>query len=679
MADRPRDGQVSIGFPLLVFVSALGLIGVGLAGVAVQRWLKGRPHEAERLRRFYDALSCGIIVQDASGKIVHANQAARDLLGTTDVVLPNSPNADHRVVHEDGTSAEGAAHPLSRARRTGQPVRGVVHGVATGTPSERWCLVDAVPVFDPATGQLVEAVASLTDITQRRRAETALRNTTDTLSALIQAAPLAILAFDAAGKLTSWNAAAERLFGWRASEVLGHTLPAVAPEDLKEFWQHHQAVLEGRSFLDLEVRWQRRDGSPVTLSLALAPLFGGLSEVRGVIALAGDLTERKKLEGELRQAQKMEAVGQLAGGVAHDFNNLLTAIMGYSSLLLKAIPADDPKHEDLLEIDRAAARATELTQQLLAFSRRQMLQPTLIDLNAVLSDTMRMLGRLLGEHIELAILPAGGLGLVRADRGQIEQVIINLALNGRDAMVAGGKLTLETRNVNLDRAYAGQHPGATEGDFVMLAVTDTGMGMNAATQARIFEPFFTTKERGKGTGLGLSTVYGIIKQSGGTIYVYSEPERGTTFKIYLPRVMASHPTEIPVSAKPANVRGTETVMVVEDEDGVRSLTCRVLQTYGYTVLEAENGGEALLIAEQYGEPIHLLLTDVVLPRVSGRKLAERLVRTRSDLRVLYMSGYTDGSIVNDGTLDPGTAFIQKPFTPETLAQKLREVLDSSAA
>jgi PAS domain S-box-containing protein len=666
---------MSLELTAALALAALCLVVLGVGAREIKRRISSRALEAEQLRRFYDALSCGVIVQDAAGKLVHANQAAKVLLGTTDVVLAGSPNADHRVVHEDGTSAEGESYPLSRALKTGQPVRGVVHGVSIGTPSERWCLVDAVPVFDPATGELLEAIASLTDITQRRRVETALRNTSDTLSALIQASPLAIFAFDPAAKLTSWNDAAQRLFGWKVSEVLGHPLPAIAPEQLPEFRECHRAVLEGRSFLDLEVRWQKRDGTSVTLSLALAPLYGGVSEVRGVIALAADLTERKRLESQLRQSQKMEAIGQLAGGVAHDFNNLLTAIMGYTDLLLKSVPLDDPKHDDLLEIDRAAARATELTQQLLAFSRRQLLQPTLLDLNAVLGDTMRMLGRLLGEHIELTILPEPGLGVVKADRGQIGQVIMNLAVNARDAMEAGGKLTLETRNVRLDRDYTSQHPGATEGEFVMLAVTDTGVGMDPAVQARIFEPFFTTKERGKGTGLGLSTVYGIVKQSGGTIYVYSEPQRGTTFKIYLPRVMAPAPVEPQVVPSMAKVRGSETVLVVEDEAGVRSLTCRVLQTYGYRVLEAENAGEALLIAEQHPLPIDLLLTDVVLPRMSGRALSERLVRTRPGLRVLHMSGYTDASIVQHGVLEPGTAFIQKPFTPAGLAEKVRAVLE----
>src|SRR4026208_1858843 len=309
---------MSLELTAALSLAALCLVVLGIGGREIKRRISSRALEAEQLRRFYEALSCGVIVQDAAGKLVHANQPARVPLGTTDVILAGSPDADHRVVHEDGSSAEGDSYPLSRALKTGQPVRGVVHGVSIGTPSERWCLVAAVPVFDPATGELLEAIASLTDITQRRRVETALRNTSDTLSALIQASPLAIFAFDPAAKVTSWDDGAQRLFGWKVSEVLGHPLPAIAPEQLPEFRECHRAVLEGRSFLDLEVRWQKRDGTSVTLSLALAPLYGGVSEVRGVIALAADLTDRKRLESQLRQSQKMEAIGQLAGGGGPD-------------------------------------------------------------------------------------------------------------------------------------------------------------------------------------------------------------------------------------------------------------------------------------------------------------------------------------------------------------------------
>lgn len=374
----------------------------------------------------------------------------------------------------------------------------------------------------------------------------------------------------------------------------------------------------------------------------------------------------------------MEAFGQLAGGVAHDFNNLLTVITGYSEMLLSgAIPAE--KHPDLIrEIRKAGNRAASLTRQLLAFSRKQILQPVELSLNAVVVDTEKMLGRLIGEDIDLATALDPDLGSVRADPGQIEQVIMNLVVNARDAMPAGGHLTIETRNVELDQAYSQKHAEARPGEFVMLAVTDSGCGMDMATKAKIFEPFFTTKEVGKGTGLGLATVHGIVKQSGGSIEVYSEVGRGTTFKIYLPRLKG------PVSSSKSfpglfqMPRGTETILLAEDEEGVRAAVCLALESNGYTVLAARNGDEALQLCRQHSDPIHLLITDVVMPQMSGRQLADLVVAQRSRIKVLYLSGYTDDAVVRHGVLEAGMAFLQKPFTPLALARKVREILGNPA-
>ncbi|MBI3723412.1 response regulator [bacterium] len=384
----------------------------------------------------------------------------------------------------------------------------------------------------------------------------------------------------------------------------------------------------------------------------------------------------KKTEEQLRHAQKMEAVGRLAGGVAHDFNNLLTAINGYSELILARLSERDPLRNDLEEIRKAGQRATALTRQLLAFSRKQLLQPRVLDLDSVVESMDGMLRRLIGEDVDLVSSRHGDLGRVRADPGQIEQVIVNLAVNARDAMPPGGKLTIETRNVDLDEAYAGQRPDVAPGPYVLLAVTDTGTGMDKQTLSHLFEPFFTTKGQGKGTGLGLSTTYGIVKQSGGHIAVYSEPGHGTTFKVYLPRVEDA-PEPTPSSARYAlSPRGSETILLVEDEDMVRSFVRMVLSMNGYTVLEATNGSEAILVCERHAERIHLLVTDVVLPQLSGRQVWERLSPLRPDMRVLYMSGYTDDAIVHHGVLDPGTSFIQKPFTPSALAREVRAVLDA---
>ncbi len=384
-----------------------------------------------------------------------------------------------------------------------------------------------------------------------------------------------------------------------------------------------------------------------------------------------------KSEEQLRQAQKMEAIGQLAGGIAHDFNNLLTAINGYSDLTIRKLERHDPLRRNLEEIRKAGDRAASLTRQLLAFSRKQVLQPKILDLNSVISELQKMLQRLIGEDVELRTVLDPELGRIKADPGQIEQVIMNLAVNARDAMTEGGKLTIETVNVSLDAEYSGQHASAVPGPYVMLVVTDTGVGMSEATQKRIFEPFFTTKELGKGTGLGLSTVYGIVKQSGGYIWVYSETGMGTAFKIYLPRVDESAEEYRRSSGAEYSLQGNETILLAEDEEMVRKLASQVLKMYGYKVLESANGGGALSICEHHTGPIDLVITDVVMPEMSGREVAERVSLLRPEMKVLFMSGYTDNAIVHQGILDPKANFIQKPFSPTSLALKVRQVLDKN--
>jgi nitrogen-specific signal transduction histidine kinase len=393
-----------------------------------------------------------------------------------------------------------------------------------------------------------------------------------------------------------------------------------------------------------------------------------------VIAYIVDLTERQRLEERFLQAQKMEAVGQLAGGVAHDFNNLLTVILGYSDLLAAKLDPGSLQFEELDEIRKAGERAASLTRQLLAFSRQQVLERKVLDVNDMIAQTEKMLGRLIGEDVELVTVLDSALNRVFADAGQLEQVIMNLAVNARDAMPRGGRLTIETANVEIDEAYARLHATVRPGSYVMIAVSDTGVGMNGETLAHMFEPFFTTKGRGKGTGLGLATVYGIVKQSGGSVWVYSEVGKGTTFKIYLPLVEEGGEAEPVPAAEPASLVGSETVLLVEDEEPVRALSRSILESYGYTVLEAASGKDGLDVAGHYPRPIHLVLTDVVMPEMGGSDMASRLEALRPGVCVLYMSGYTDDAVFRNELLEKGRVFLQKPFTPETLARKVREAL-----
>ena len=399
-------------------------------------------------------------------------------------------------------------------------------------------------------------------------------------------------------------------------------------------------------------------------------------QMTGALVTFLDITERKHLEEQLRQCQKMEAVGRLAGGIAHDFNNLLTAIIGYSQLLLGRLEVGNPMQEELEEIRKAGERAASLTRQLLAFSRKELLQPQVLDLNALVANLDKMLRRLIGEDIELVTIFGPRLGRVEADPAQLEQVVLNLVVNARDAMPQGGKIVIETKNLELDEAYAHQHVGVSPGRYVMLAVSDQGCGMDAETLKHIFEPFYTTKHHAEGTGLGLSTVYGVVKQSGGNIWAYSEVGRGTTFKIYLPQVNEVVDARKTEAVSTAVAGGTETVLLAEDEKLVRKFVRSILEKSGYTVLEAHHGSEALRVALQHPGPIHLLLTDMVMPLMDGKLLAQRMVVLRPGIRVLYMSGYSENAVVHHGVLESGTAFIEKPFTVETLARKVREALDT---
>ena len=647
-------------------------------GLAIERkHAEEAMHQSEeKFRQLFDEAPVGYFECDSQGRIINVNRTGLEMLGYTPEEMIGQP-LWKLVVEEEvarNTILAGLAGTLSPARSLERTYRRK-DGATFPVLIENRVLKDS-------EGRIIGMRSTIQDITEHKRAEKALLESEEGYRTAIENSNDGV-AIDKDGLHLFVNKKFLELFGYNyPEEVIGkHLILTVHPDDKDRVKEINLKRQRGE---DVPSRYEfkgiRKDGEIIYIEVSATKTTYHGETVS--LAYLRDITERKKAEQEIaalqeqfRQSQRMEAIGQLAGGIAHDFNNILTIIKGYSQLSLSELKKNDPLRENIEEIQKASERAANLTHQLLAFGRRQIMDVKVLDVNTILRDLDKMLHRIISEDIELIRLLAEDLGRIKVDPGQIEQVIMNLAVNARDAMPKGGKLTIETANVELDGKYARKHIAVKPGHYVMLSMSDTGMGMKPEVKERIFEPFFTTKEKGKGTGLGLSMVYGIVKQSGGNIWVYSEPGKGTTFKIYLPRV--DEPPELwkENEVKEEIPGGRETVLIVEDDESVRKMAVQVLEKKGYTVLEAKDGNEALLLCKGRKEPIHLILTDVVMPGISGRQLVDQLRQVHQDIKALYMSGYTDNAIVHHGVLRKEMNFIQKPFTIDGLASKVRKVLD----
>jgi PAS domain S-box-containing protein len=660
----------SIFLVMASFAAAAGRLFV------VQSQLLSSSQELQKnlslLQGITEGTTDAVFAKDLQGRYLMINSAGARFLGRSveEVIGKNaselfSPESGRQIFERDRAILQ------SGETSTYEEV-GISDGVA------RTYLSTKGPYRD-ATGRVVGLLGISRDITDRKRAEEEIHKSEQRLRIHVEHTPLAVIEWDLNFRVVAWNAAAERIFGFSREQAMGQHVTFIVPpafrQQVDQVWQGLLGQKGGARSTNDNIT---KAGRTISCEWYNTPLVDESGRVFGVASLVQDVTERVALEEKLHHAQKMEAVGRLAGGIAHDFNNILTVIMGYSQILTDGVPVASRLMDATVQIRTAAERAEEITRQLLAFSRKQMLSPRPIDLNNVMMNLDTMLRRLIGDDVAIETVPGRDLGTVKADPGQIEQVIMNLAVNARDAMPSGGTLTLETANAELDDAYAREHPPLQPGRYVMLAVSDTGIGMTADTQAHIFEPFFTTKEVGKGTGLGLSTVYGIVKQSGGYIWVYSEPDRGTTFKVYFPWV--DQPAEdVRAERRPAGMqRGTETILLVEDNEQVRELTCEVLADSGYKVLAAASPAEGIALCRTNHPDIHLLVTDVILPGMNGPQLAEQVKQISPRTRVLYVSGYTSNAIVHYGVLDAGLWFLAKPFSLSELVAKVREVLDSES-
>jgi two-component system cell cycle sensor histidine kinase/response regulator CckA len=611
-----------------------------------------------------------IAVVDVEGRRLYNSLSYQKVSGYSSDELQSSFSLEQ--VHPDDRDRikEGA----SQARATGV---GQTLEYRFRHKDGSWLILESTSnVIRNAKGEPDKFVIVNRDITERKKAEQALRRSEADFRSLIEHAPYGIYRASTTGQLLQVNPALIRMLGYSsAEELLLQDLRSKVFRHSGEYKRLVDLLTRTDEIKDVEVEWLRKDGEPLTVRCSGRRINDEHGVAAYIEVFAEDFTEKRALERQLRMAQKMEAIGRLSGGIAHDFNNLLSVIIGYSRVLKKALGTDATLSEHAVEIEKAGQRAASLTKQLLAFSRQQVLTPVVLDLNALVSDMQKMLPRLLGEDIEISLELDSELGRLQADQSQIEQVIMNLAVNARDAMPDGGKLEIGTRNVRLDQTYTRTHPGSKPGDYVALLVRDTGSGMDAETLAHIFEPFFTTKERGKGTGLGLATVYGIVKQSNGYIWVDSEPGHGSTFQIFMPRYEGASEQTAQRLGRAEELHGSEQILLVEDAEPLRRLAKAFLEGAGFKVTSAENGEQALSIAAAHSRNFDLLLTDVVMPGMNGRVLAEGLTRRQPGLRVLYMSGYTDSFIAGHSVLEAGTELIQKPFTEETLIRKVREVLN----
>ncbi len=687
----PRPGLLALGLNLaMAFLYLPGRSGIvfwsilyaGLAATAVLLYLLTAAlyRKNESLETAY--LHFGGVVQisedaiisvDEDQKITLFNSGAEKIFGfrreeamgrPLDLLIPQRYRAGHGSHVRDFAQAHDQLRPMN--------ARGTLFGRrADGSefPAEA-----SISKFE-AGGRKIMTVR-LRDVTERYAYEQRLRQ----MAAIVDSSQDAIVGEDLEGVVTSWNPAAERLFGYAAQEAIGRNARMLLPPNADdEVSANIETVRKGLSETKETMR-MRRDGRAIDVSLTISPILDKTGVVVGLATMFRDIADRKRLESQLLHAQKLEAVGRLAGGVAHDFNNLLSIIVGYAYLVQTSNHGDDPIRAAADQILAASERATALTRQLLAFSRKQVMRPEVIDLNRVMSGISKILPRLVGEDVDVRFIGGDELRNIKADPAQVEQVVMNLVVNSRDAMPRGGKLTIETSNVGFTDQDA-LHHGVRPGEYVLLAVTDTGHGMDEATRSRIFEPFFTTKEAGKGTGLGLATVYGIVNQSGGHIWVYSEPGQGTTFKIYFPATTGSAAQAFKPAVMELSLCGNETLLLVEDEVQLRELLVHVLSNQGYKVISAGNGPDALRKLKEFPGPLDLLLTDVIMPEMRGQDLAEKLLQQSPGLAVIYMSGYTDNALVHNGSF-PGAApnnFLQKPFTPDRVLRLVREVLDRRLA